>query len=179
MCFCHNLSKKLANSASNCAERHYAAVLKCLLIWSSHWIYGVSLCVWPSAWCVGGEPWMQSELLRPQWIARINGRLTERVLEGLANFFLWVYIVISLQKWGSWYLWSSGNGEGMEWSLLERTANMEMHCCPTSSVSELSTSLEQEENYSYICQVGGGAKARVLYTNAMIWLIEHFYSRLL
>lgn len=120
---------------------------------------------------------MQSELLRPQRTARINGRLTGGI--GGSWQFLPVDVYYDPQKWGSWYLWSSGNREEMERSLLVLIVNMEMHCCPTSPVSELSTSLEQEENYSYICQVGGGAKARVVYTNAMIWLIEHFYSRLL
>lgn len=67
----------------------------------------------------------------------------------------------------------------MEQSFVESVMNMEMCHCPTLPASDLSSSLEWEENYSAVCQNGGGAKARVMYTNVMIWLIEHFYSCLL
>jgi len=69
--------------------------------------------------------------------------------------------------------------EWMEQNFLGCVTNVEMLHCPTSHASELSSSLEQEENYSCVCQNGGGAKARVVHANVTIWLTEHFSSRLL
>lgn len=90
-----------------------------------------------------------------QLIARAN----ERVLGGPWQFlFVSVCITIRPQRWGFRYLWSSGKRETIEQSLLGCVVNMEARCCPTPRASELSSSLEREENYSYSCQEGGREK---------------------
>lgn len=48
----------------------------------------------------------------------------------------------------------------MEQTFFGCATNTEKCHCPTSCASELSSSLEQEENYSCVCQNGGGAKAK-------------------
>lgn len=43
-------------------------------------------------------------------------------------------------------------------NFLGRLTNVGTHHCPPSHASELTSSLEQEENYSSVCQNSGGAK---------------------